>query len=276
MCHPPHCPGIKELVVAGSWEKRRYFTENEVRSVERFRRLGHVVISASGKSERRARSTFLRFGDLNKARMANPRSSEIVLKWQAEAHKVKFWICGRRWRILVMTLPVVESCKSCGWTFMSRVRTEPAISLLLRIWFHSTVVWVLVLVSKYMDEKRRGVASEQSVWEARRHADRVFKSPSSSASWLIMSERISLGRWVGLVIASKYLCSPILLSLLFTTLCRCQAHSYMTVIRKGFGNNHDETFSLERSPCGLCRPRAHLCPSVLGNWFQRPNKARRV
>ena len=63
-------------------KKRRYFTENETYSVERFRRLGHVVMSVSGKSERLERSTFLRFGDLNKARMANARSSEIVLKSQ--------------------------------------------------------------------------------------------------------------------------------------------------------------------------------------------------
>ena len=91
---------------------------------------------------------------------------------------------------------VAESRNSHVQPVIVTVRTEPAISLLLRIWFHFTAVSAVTQVpkSKCMDEKRRGVASEQSVWEARRHAARVFKSSYSNVSWLIMTERISLGR----------------------------------------------------------------------------------
>ena len=78
------------------------------------------------------------------------------------------------------------------------VFTELAMQSLLRIWFKFFAWFDKGMSVNCMDEKKRGVTSEQSVLEARRQAASAARvlslSSVSDVSSLIMVVRISVGR----------------------------------------------------------------------------------
>ena len=181
--------GIRLAIIETIGLEQMEFTCSVTRERRRHRRLGHARINVIGKIEIRPRFNVVRFGDLHTAWITDKWTEE---NWRS---RVKVWICGRRERILGMRVAVSDFPRQRK----VKVCTEAAMSSIDRSWIKFLARRILFFPPNSMDEKKRGVVSDQRSWEASLQeastAWVLWLFSLSDPSSLIMIDRTSLGSW---------------------------------------------------------------------------------